>query len=904
MHPVQRKRSQSGSTAAFLQRGWTLLLMFACAGILFAWTPSANAQPAGTAKAGAAKKAPASQEPPKDKDKDQDPAAPTASAAPKSAASAAPAAGSLIPGALSKPTAKRSRSKLPVSKAEQAAGRTIEEVRLVGNRRISNEEIRNILKWLQKGKAFQPRGMTRDVRDLWQSGYFDDIEVDLSTRPPDKVALRVLVRERPSIKEIAFIGNKAIDAEGLEEATGNDVKKGDIINRPALRRAIQRVRDRYAEEGFYLTEARYEIVPQKDNQVTVKVMVKEHEKVTVRRVTFIGNHSVPESELRDLMITGKMGFMSFGSGGTFRQDAFERDILVISSHYYDKGFLTVRIAAPRVMLTPDRTGIDISISIDEGPRYRIRRLLVTEVNADGKTVDPLGGRRKIREMIRARSGEFFNRAELVKDLSSLQSFYRDKGYANVDAPPQTQLYPSKNLVDIIVKIRRGGLVRFGRIGIKGNTKTRDKVIRREMEIAEGELFSESRLESSRLRINRLGYFDRVDISTETSADARYINVNVEVQERPTGTFQVGAGFSSIESFIATAQVQQANLFGRGQSLALMAQLSGLRQLIDIRFIEPYLFDTQVSTQVNLFDQLRVYNQFALDSTGGSLTIGYPLAGPTLRASLTYTLKNDVIDTRTTSTFFGTASAVSVFQRLPIANLFNDGITSSLRPTITYDTRNNRLFPTSGIFLQGSSEIALNALGSDNSYIRHKLNGRFYYPLTTNIVLKMNSEAGVVTSPSGEGVPLFARFFLGGIFDLRGYRLRTVGPRLPLKSTLDENAPNIPNGANIGGNLSYFQNIELEVPILQQVGLRGVVFTDLGNTWNLEQVFCKAAASSPNEVTDPCFGAADIFNVRTSWGFGLRWFSPLGPLRFEWGFPFKSLDYEESSVFEFTIGNFF
>jgi outer membrane protein insertion porin family len=276
----------------------------------------------------------------------------------------------------------------------------------------------------------------------------------------------------------------------------------------------------------------------------------------------------------------------------------------------------------------------------------------------------------------------------------------------------------------------------------------------------------------------------------------------------------------------------------------------------------------------------------------------------LRGSLSYTLKSDQIDTRTTSTIFGTSSAVSVFRRLPLANLFNDGITSSIRPALTYDTRNNRLFPTSGAYLQGSSEIALGSLGSDNEYVKNRLVSRLYFPLTQNIVLKFNAEAGVVTSPDSAGVPLFARFFLGGIFDLRGYRLRTVGPRLPLKSTLDENAPLIANGANIGGNLSYFQNIEIEIPILDQVGLRGVVFTDLGNTWNLEPVYCSAAPASPNAVTDPCFSPQDLFDVRTSWGFGLRWFSPLGPLRFEWGFPFKPLPYEESSVFEFTIGNFF
>lgn len=792
---------------------------------------------------------------------------------------------------------------LPPSEADKAKGKRIAEVRIVGNRRISKDQIRGWLKWMRVGKPFNPRGMTRDVRELWDQGFFEDIEVDL-TQTQDEARLRILVKERPSIREISFTGNKEIDDEDLGEIVASEVKVGQIINHAAIRRSVQKIRDKYAEDGYFLAEAHYEVQPRKNNEVIVKFTIKEHEKVTVRRVTFIGNHSVPTEELRDLMITGQTGFFSFGSGGPFRQDAFERDILVVSSHYYDKGFMSVRVAAPRVMLTPDRSGIDIVITLDEGPRYRVRRLSVTEVDEDGREVEPLGGRRNLREMVRSRPGEYLNRAELVKDIGAIQTMYRDQGFANVDAPPQIQPYPDIEKVDVIIRIKRGEPVRFGRIEIRGNTKTRDKVIRREMEIAEGELFTETGLERSRRRIASLGYFERVDVSTEQTKDSRIINVNVEVTEKPTGTFQIGAGFSSIESFIATAQVQQANLFGRGQSLALLAQLSGLRQLIDIRFIEPYFLDTNFSAQINLFDQLRVFNQFALDSTGGSLSFGYPIIQPELRASVTYTLKSDVVDTRTTSTFFGTASQVSVFQRLPIANLFNDGITSSIRPALTFDKRNNRLFPTEGVYLQGSTEIAVDALGSENEFIRHKLTGRFYYPVAENVVIKFNSEAGVVTSPDSAGVPLFARFFLGGIFDLRGYRLRTVGPRLPLKSTLDENAPPIQNGANIGGNLSYYQNLEFEFPIIQAVGLRGVIFTDLGNTWNLEEVYCQAAPGAQFEVTDPCFSAEDLLNVRTSWGFGLRWFSPLGPLRFEWGFPFKALPYEETSVFEFTIGNFF
>ncbi|MGZ3476073.1 MAG: BamA/TamA family outer membrane protein, partial [Polyangiales bacterium] len=205
--------------------------------------------------------------------------------------------------------------------------------------------------------------------------------------------------------------------------------------------------------------------------------------------------------------------------------------------------------------------------------------------------------------------------------------------------------------------------------------------------------------------------------------------------------------------------------------------------------------------------------------------------------------------------------------------------------------------------QASTELADPAFLSTTEYLRHRLTGRFYYNLGDNWVIKLNSEFGHVSSPRSAGVPIFARFFLGGIFDVRGYRLRSIGPRLPLNGNLDPNTPLIANGANIGGNMQLYTNLELEFPILDKVGIRGVFFFDAGNAFNTENLYCNAARGSPlDTVVDPC--NSNVLKLRTSYGAGIRWFSPLGPLRFEWGFPISPLPYEESSVFEFTIGNFF
>jgi outer membrane protein insertion porin family len=786
--------------------------------------------------------------------------------------------------------------------AELARGQPIQQIDLVGGRKVSKDDFLTYLRE-HVGQPFAPEALTRDVRELWDSGFFDDLSVDLD-RTDRGVALRFIVRERPTVRAIEYSGNSELDDEKLNE--GLEVKANTILSRPALRRCLQKIRDLYAEKGYFLAEATFEVVQQRDNEVIVKFTIKEHEQVSVRRVTFIGNDHIPETELRDVMYTGQGGFFAFGSGGAFRQDAFERDVLMINATYYDRGFLSVQVSTPRVMLTPDREGIELAITITEGPQYRIRQLKIYEQDASRREVEPIGGRRHLREMVRAKSGDIFNRAELAKDLQSVRTMYRDAGYANVEADPVTDVDPQKQMVDIIVPIRRGPPVYFERIEVRGNTKTRDKVVRREMEIAEGELFSETKLETSKKLVTALGYFERVDLSTEQGSAPDRMNVNVEVVERATGTFQIGAGFSSVESFILTAQVQQANLFGNGQSLSLQAQVSGLRQLIDARFFEPYFLDSDFSLSVDGFDQLRIYPDFSQTSRGGAVTFGYPLSSPAyLRGSLTYSLELDRVSTTTTTTILGTSSAVSVFKTLPLRNMFTDGYTSSIRPGISYDTRDNRLFPTSGVYLTASSELASTYLASENEFLRHRLTLRFYYPLGAGFVAKLNTETGLVTSPRSEGVPIFARFFLGGIMDVRGYRLRTIGPRLPLNQSLDPNSAPIDNGAPIGGNLQYYQNLEIEFPILDKIGIRGVLFTDAGNAWNLEKIYCNAAPGAAYSVTDTCFhGIRSLTELRTSYGFGIRWFSPLGPLRFEWGFPFSPLPYEDSSDFEFTIGNFF
>jgi outer membrane protein insertion porin family len=437
------------------------------------------------------------------------------------------------------------------------------------------------------------------------------------------------------------------------------------------------------------------------------------------------------------------------------------------------------------------------------------------------------------------------------------------------------------------------------------------VIRREMKISEGELFNQTNLDESKRRITALGFFDKVDISTKRGSSDEFVEVNVEVSERPTGTFQIGAGFSSVENFIAQAQISQNNLFGRGQTLALQAQLSSLRQLFLLRFVEPYLLDTKWTFAFDLYNQARGFGTFARNATGGDLTWGYPLSYEA-HAFLTYKLEDVSISTGTFA-FSNFGATSTPIQAQSVANLFRGGVTSSLRGSLSWDSRDNRLFPSGGWYDTVFVEIADKYTGSENKFFRYGGFVRHYQRLWGSpFVLKINGEVGITTSRDPLGVPISERYLIGGIYDVRGYAPRSLGPVLRITNPGDvgQALGQLP----LGGNMQVIFNSEIEFPLFKKVGISGVVFYDMGNAYNLERRYCSGQSSVAISLKfDPCFldHPVDslITGIRKSVGFGFRWFSPIGPLRFEWGIPLDRQDNgplgkEQPLVFEFTIGNFF
>ncbi len=756
-----------------------------------------------------------------------------------------------------------------------------------GNRKVEDDALRVNLR-TAPGAILGQDVLRDDVRAIWRMGFFEDVEVEVSN-VPGGVAVVFVVKEKPSVRKIYVSGHDEVGLTKINEVL--DLKKEQILDLAKVKKNVEKIRELYVQRGFYMAEVSQEITRENPNEVDVYFRIRENAKVEVRRVNFVGNKGASDSDLRGVMRTQPGDLFSFvTSSGTYREDVFQQDVILIQSFYYDRGYVNVKLGEPQLELSPDKRSLYITISVDEGQQYN-----VGTVDVRGELLEP---REYYLTRLAVKPNEIFNRSKIQQDIQGLTEHFNDRGYAHANAVPQTNVDEKKRIVSLVYEIQRGGIVSFERISIRGNTKTRDKVIRREMRVVEGESYNKTRLDVSKRRVNQLGFFDRVDLSQKRGSSDQQMEVNVEVTERQTGAFQVGAGFSSVESFIAQAQISQNNLLGRGQSLTLQAQISGLRQLFLLQFEDPYFLDTNWTFGFNIFNQQRFLQSFTRRATGGSLTWGY-LITDDVRLFLTYQLQDIGVSTGGRSNLF------SGGQRSPLPagslhNLLRSGISSSWRISLSHDTRDNRLFTRSGWYNTLSAEFAEPAFLSENQYTRLEGTVRYFYPIWGPFVLRLKLDSGLITSREAQGVPIYERYFLGGIFDVRGFQLFSLSPQIRIPR--DQSPDSALDVFRVGGNLQVVGKAEIEVPVFEKVGIRAVVFTDAGNTYNLEEQYCRLKPANAHISQDPCVKLFPLSSLRTSWGFGFRWFSPIGPLRFEWGFPFKTLPGEESVIFEFTIGN--
>jgi outer membrane protein insertion porin family len=486
--------------------------------------------------------------------------------------------------------------------------------------------------------------------------------------------------------------------------------------------------------------------------------------------------------------------------------------------------------------------------VEEGQQFKIGK-----VDIQGDLILP---KEEMFKRVPVYVGEIFNRDLVRQALVNLTDLYADKGYAFVDVNPMTVPHKDQPLVDLIFGIRQGSKVYFERINILGNTKTRDRVIRRDLLTAEGDLYSLTAIKRSRDKLNALGYFKQVNVDTKKGSAEDKMVVNVQVEEAPTGAFSGGVGYSSIDKLVATLSISQNNLFGRGQRVVAQAQLGSISRYYNLSFIEPRLFDTQILVGGDLYDVYRDYEDYSVKRKGGLVRFGFPLV-EYLRGNLMY--KYEKADTYNIQEY---ASQI-------IKDEEGLSTTSSISGVLRRDTRNHPYDPTGGSDNALSVEYAGGFLGGTNEFNRYVFNSAWFTTPFYNLTFSARGRIGYIT---GDAVPLYELFRLGGMYSVRGFKTWSIGPTAP-------------NGEVIGGDKELLFNFEMLFPIAKEINLKGLIFFDAGNAW---------AKGDPYQLDD----------LRTSVGFGFRWMSPMGPLRLEWGYNLNPKPGEKTSAWDFTMGGFF
>ncbi len=728
-------------------------------------------------------------------------------------------------------------------------------VEILGNVKVDPDAILMNIK-SKEGQVYSQREVSSDIKNIYKMGYFESVRAEME-ETEGGVILRFIVQEKQYVRSFEVSGNEEIETEKINEAI--KIKPRTFLDEVALQNSIEAIQQLYIEEGLFLAEVKTEFIDLGNRDIMVEFKIDEGEKVKVKEIKFPGLEDKESEEIKRSLETKEYGIFSWLTGsGKYNKNQLASDIFNVESYFMDRGYINVKVTEPVITLSEDRRWLFIIINVLKGERFKISRIDLAG--------DLLFDKSEMMKEIKTKEGEYFNRSLIRDDIFNLTDLYGKLGYANANINPLTRVDPERKTIDLTLNISKNKLVYIDKIHITGNTKTRDKVVRRELRLAEGELYNIDRIKFSRERIYALGFFEEVSFSMKPHEDSTLTDLYVNVKEGHTGTFTLGAGFSSIDKFILTTQVSFGNFLGYGQRVSLRAELSSRRQMADLSFYEPYFLDTDWSFGLRLYSTELSYI-FQRKSSGGNFKWGYKV-GEFSRVFIEYKYEDvNIRDIGATDT-----------------RLFTSGVTSSFSFSVVRNSLNHPYDPSEGSLINGSVEIAGRYLGGNFDFYKFDVSYSKYFPLFLKTVILFKAQAGFGRSLTGERLPFSERYFVGGPYDVRGYDYWTVGPMESVISVNDE-----PDSTTVkkpvGGNKMIVLNAEYIFNIIRSAGIKGVFFFDAGNTFKEEQDFFQE-------------------ELRLGWGFGIRWFTPIAPFRFEWGFPIKRRPGEKASVFEFSIGSFF
>ena len=769
----------------------------------------------------------------------------------------------------------------------------VKDIRVEG---IQRTDIGTVFSYLpvKVGQTLDDRNAEQSIQSLYATGFFRNVTLE---RQGDVLIVKVV--ERPAIASITLNGIKAFSEKDLQKGLKQiGLAEGRILDRGLLEKAEQEIKRQYYDRGKYAVQVTTTVTPLERNRVGINFSVVEGPTAKIRQINIVGNHAYKEKKLLDLFTLKTPNWLSwFTKDDQYSRTKLAGDLEKLRSYYLDHGYVEFAIDSTQVTISPDKKDIFITINLTEGPQYT-----VSSVKLAGQTVVPAA---ELEKLITVKPGEIFSREKLTEITKAIGDRLGNDGYAfaNVNAVPD--LDKAKHTVAFTLYVDPGRRVYVKRINIAGNTKTEDVVIRRELRQMEGGLYNSKEISLSKTRLNRLGFFDDVNIETPAVPGATdQVDMDVGVKEKATGSITVGAGYASSEGLILSGSISQSNVFGTGNQLGLQVSTGNINKTYSVSYTNPYFTPNGVSLGYDVY--LRDLNTSSLSGVipyttstlGADTRVGVPInENDSVNFGLGVERYSVSVDTA--------VGAIPQYQQF--VQEFGNGTsatTNSLRLSAGWarDTRNSFYFPTRGSLTSVGGEATIPP--GSLKYYTLSLRRQQFFPLSKDFTLMLNGQIGYGNGYSGQPLPFFKNFFAGGVSSVRGYQSGTIGPKAGVvidpTVTPATNCSTNPTGQSnctiqaLGGNTSLIANIELFFPV---PGMRD------SNAVRLSTFFDAGEIAGPGDYLGR-YSHLSASNLRYSAGIGVSWNSPLGPLRFSIAKPINPAPDDLKQTFQFTLGTVF
>ncbi len=757
-----------------------------------------------------------------------------------------------------------------VAFAQASQSGVIGRITLQGNERIDSETILSYLP-LAVGDTVDPAKIDTALKALFRTDLFSDVKIELQGSD-----LVVMVVENPVINQVLFEGNSNIKTDKLQDEI--QIRPRGVFTKSKVEEDVGRIVELYRREGRISATVTPKIIELPQRRVDLVFEIYEGPKSGIIRVNFLGNNQFSAGDLRNVVVTKQSEWYKFfASNDNYDPDRIEYDREQLRKYYRNRGFYDFRIISSVAELAPDRNGFAVTYTLDEGARYRFGKITVNtqlkKLNGD-----------ILKRFLPIHEGQIYQDDKIEQATDALTFSAGAAGFAFVDVRPRYTSNPTKHTVDVTFDVREGPRVYIDRIDIVGNTATLDYVIRRQLNVAEGDAYNRALVDRSKNSVKSLGFFKDVDITNTPGSSPDRTNLLVRVTEQPTGQLSFSAGYSSVDKLVGDVGISQSNFRGRGQNLSLRLSVGTLRQQVDLSFTEPHFLDRNLSAGWDLYAyryNFEQYGSYNTTSAGGTVRLAFPLA-PNALLTTRYTLRTDDVIVPAYECLPDGNNTVS----LALCEQAGSYLTSLVGYTLGYDRRNDSVLPTRGYNLSFSQDIA--GFGGTVHYLRNDLRGGWYHGINKDYIFSLTGSAGYIDGWNGNTIRISDRFYEGGD-TFRGFQIAGIGPR------------DVQYGDALGGKLYAIGTAEMTIPnyLPPQYGIKTALFTDFGTLGLLD----KADTINPNNgQTIPTI--LDDLGFRMSAGLSVFWKSPMGPLRFDFSQIIRKDSYDKTELFRFSTSTRF